>query len=102
MPARLAQYLIAKDLVSEEGIESTLQQHAREGVKLDSAILEQGLLTEAQALESLVDVSRHRPVNPGEFEINFAVSALIQQQIAERLPTTPLSLATSFLLLAHA
>ncbi len=97
MPARLAQYLIAKGLVSEEGIESTLQQHAREGVKLDSAILEQGLLTEAQALEALGDVSGHRPVNLGEFEINFAVSALIPQKIAERLCITPLSLDNGLL-----
>ena len=97
MPARLAQYLIAKGLVSEERIESTLHQHALEGVKLDSAILEQGLLTEAQALEALGDVSGQRPVNLGEFEINFAVSALIPQKIADRLCITPLSLDNGLL-----
>jgi hypothetical protein len=97
MPARLAQYLIAKGLVSAERIESTLEQHALEGGKLDSAILEEGLLSEEQALEALGDLSGHRPVNLGEFEINFAVSALIPQKIADRLCITPLSLDNGLL-----
>ncbi len=97
MPARLAQYLIAKGLVSAERIESTLEQHALEGGKLDSAILEEGLLSEAQALEALGDVSGQRPVNLGEFEINFAVRALIPQKIADRLCITPLSLDNGLL-----
>jgi Type II secretion system (T2SS), protein E, N-terminal domain len=92
MPARLAQYLIARGLVSAEQAEEILGTLAREGGALDTALLEHKLISEAQLLEALAEVSGQPSVNLADFEINHAVSSLVPAKIAERLGVTPLSI----------
>src|SRR5260370_15414979 len=92
MPARLAQYLIARGLVTAEQAEQSLHKLAVEGGALDTVLLEQRLVSEAQLLEALADISGQRSVNLGDFEINHSVSSLVPAKIAERLGITPLSI----------
>ncbi len=55
-------------------------------------LLDQRLVSEAQLLEALSDISGQRSVNLGDFEINHSVSSLVPAKIAERLGITPLSI----------
>ena len=92
MPARLAQYLIARGLITEEQAEQSLHKLTSEGGALDTVLLDQRLVSEAQLLEALSDISGQRSVNLGDFEINHSVSSLVPAKIAERLGITPLSI----------
>jgi hypothetical protein len=92
MPARLAQYLIARGLITAEQAEQSLHKLTAEGGALDTVLLEQRLVSEAQLLEALADISGQRSVNLGDFEINHSVSSLVPAKIAERLGITPLSI----------
>src|SRR5260370_9431227 len=92
MPARLAQYLIARGLITAEQAEQNLQKVAVEGGALHTVLLGQRLVSGAQLLEALADISGQRSVNLGDFEINHSVSSLVPAKIAERLGITPLSI----------
>ncbi|QSQ20112.1 FrgA protein [Pyxidicoccus parkwayensis] len=92
MPARLAQLLVSRMLLSQEKAGELLRQNQAQGGHLDTALLEQGVLGEADVLALLGEVSGFRPVNLMDFEPNTDVASFIPPKIAERLCVVPLSL----------
>ena len=92
MPERLAQHLISRGLLPASKVDSALKlQHVSKG-GLDSALLEQGLVSEAGLLQALSDVSGLQPVNLADFEPNVEAAAQLPRKIAERLSVAPLSI----------
>ncbi|WP_342378955.1 FrgA protein [Myxococcus stipitatus] len=92
MPARLAQLLVSRTLLSQEKAGELLRHQQAQGGHLDTVLLEQGLSSEADVLSLLGDVSGFRPVNLVDFEPNAEVASFIPPKIAERLCVVPLSL----------
>ncbi|NPC87004.1 FrgA protein, partial [Pyxidicoccus fallax] len=92
MPARLAQLLVSRLLLSPEKAGELLRQHQAQGGHLDTLLLEQGVASEADVLAMLGEVSGFRPVNLVDFEPNPDVASFIPPKIAERLCVVPLSL----------
>jgi HEAT repeat protein len=92
MPARLAQLLVARGLLPQETADAAVRQQQARGGLLDTALLEQGKLKEADLLMLLGEVSGFRPVNLADFEPNAEVATFIPPKIAERLCVVPLSL----------
>jgi hypothetical protein len=92
MPARLAQLLVSRMLLSPEKAGELLRQHQAQGGHLDTLLLEAGILGEADVLAMLGEVSGFRPVNLVDFEPNADVASFIPPKIAERLCVVPLSL----------
>ncbi|WP_338870267.1 FrgA protein [Myxococcus stipitatus] len=92
MPARLAQLLVSRTLLSQEKAGELLRHQQAQGGHLDTVLLEQGLASEADVLSLLGDVSGFRPVNLVDFEPNAEVASFIPPKIAERLCVVPLSL----------
>ncbi|WP_141332454.1 HEAT repeat domain-containing protein [Myxococcus sp. AB025B] len=92
MPARLAQLLVSRTLLSQEKAGELLRLQQAQGGHLDTLLLEQGLANEAEVLSLLGDVAGFRPVNLVDFEPNLEVASFIPPKIAERLCVVPLSL----------
>ncbi|MBZ4415152.1 FrgA protein [Myxococcus sp. RHSTA-1-4] len=92
MPARLAQLLVSRMLLSPEKAGELLRQHQAQGGHLDTLLLERGVAGEADVLAMLGEVSGFRPVNLVDFEPNPDVASFIPPKIAERLCVVPLSL----------
>ncbi|WP_426749143.1 FrgA protein [Myxococcus sp. Y35] len=92
MPARLAQLLVSRMLLTQEKAGEVLRQHQSLGGQLDSVLLEQGVATEPEVLAMLGEVSGFMPVNLMDFEPNPEVASFIPPKIAERLCVVPLSL----------
>lgn len=92
MPARLAQFLVARGLLPQETAEAALRQQQTRGGAIDTALLELGVGNEASLLELLGEVSGYRPVNLADFEPNSDVATFIPPKIADRLCVVPLSL----------
>ncbi|MFY1826655.1 FrgA protein [Myxococcus fulvus] len=92
MPARLAQLLVSRTLLSQEKAGELLRLQQAQGGHLDTLLLEQGLANEADVLSLLGDVAGFRPVNLVDFEPNLEVASFIPPKIAERLCVVPLSL----------
>ncbi|MCY1016721.1 FrgA protein [Pyxidicoccus sp. MSG2] len=92
MPARLAQLLVSRMLLSQEKAGDVLRQHQAQGGHLDTVLLERGVAGEADVLALLGEVSGFRPVNLMDFEPNTDVASFIPPKIAERLCVVPLSL----------
>lgn len=92
MPARLAQLLVSRMLLSQEKAGDVLRQHQAQGGHLDTVLLERGVGSEADVLALLGEVSGFRPVNLMDFEPNTDVASFIPPKIAERLCVVPLSL----------
>jgi hypothetical protein len=97
MPARLAQLLVSRNLLSQEKAGEVLRQHQAQGGHLDTLLLERGVAGEADVLALLGEVSGFRPVNLMDFEPNTDVASFIPPKIAERLCVVPLSLDGSTL-----
>ncbi|NTX09255.1 FrgA protein [Myxococcus sp. CA056] len=92
MPARLAQLLVSRTLLSQEKAGELLRIQQAQGGHLDTVLLEQGLVSETDVLALLGDVAGFRPVNLVDFEPNAEVASFIPPKIAERLSVVPLSL----------
>ena len=92
MPARLAQFLVSRMLLTQERAGEVLRQHQTLGGQVDSVLLEQGIASEADVLAMLGEVSGFMPVNLMDFEPNPEVASFIPPKIAERLCVVPLSL----------
>jgi hypothetical protein len=100
MPERLAQHLISRGLLPASKVDSALRQQQANKGGLDSALLEQGLVSEAGLLQALSDVSGLQPVNLADFEPNTEAAAQLPRKIAERLTIAPLSIDGATLHLA--
>ncbi|MBX5484563.1 MAG: FrgA protein, partial [Myxococcaceae bacterium] len=103
MPARLAQHLVARGLLSAQTIEDAQRRRATFGGTLDTVLLEMGAIAEAGMLQALADVSGLKPVNLADFEPNEEMARFVPANVAERLGAVPLSVdgdtlhvATSF------
>src|SRR5262249_26836931 len=70
---------------------------ATAGGGLDTALLEQGTISELQILRALAEVSGYPPVNLADFDVNREVAPLIPPKIADRFGIVPLSLQGSIL-----
>ncbi|AKQ68924.1 FrgA [Myxococcus hansupus] len=92
MPARLAQFLVSRMLLTQEKAGEVLRQHQSLGGQVDSVLLEQGVASEQDVLAMLGEVSGFMPVNLMDFEPNPEVASFIPPKIAERLCVVPLSL----------
>ncbi|NVJ28821.1 FrgA protein, partial [Myxococcus sp. AM011] len=92
MPARLAQLLVSRMLLSQEKAGELLRHQQAQGGHLDTVLLEQGLASETDVLALLGDVAGFRAVNLVDFEPNAEVASFIPPKIAERLSVVPLSL----------
>ncbi|MBU8899085.1 FrgA protein [Corallococcus sp. M34] len=91
MPARLAQLLVSRTLLTQEKAGEVLRQQQTQGDHVDTALLERGL-GEQDVLALLGEVSGVKPVNLIDFEPNPDVASFIPPKIAERLCVVPLSL----------
>lgn len=92
MLTELAQHLIAGGLLTQEQAGAALGAKEAAGGALDTALLEQGAISELQILRALAEVSGYPPVNLADFEVNRDVAALIPPKIADRFGIVPLSL----------
>jgi HEAT repeat protein len=92
MPARLAQFLVARGLLPQETADVALRQQLAKGGAVDTVLLEMGTFREPDLLALLGEVSGFRPVNLADFEPNTEVATFIPPKIAERLCVVPLSL----------
>ena len=92
MPARLAQLLVSRMLLTQEKAGEVLRQHQAQSGHVDSVLLEHRVASEADVLALLGEVSGFRPVNLMDFEPNAEVASFIPPKIAERLCVVPLSL----------
>lgn len=91
MPARLAQHLVTRGLLSAQTIEDAQRRRATYGGALDTVLLEMGAIAEAGMLQALADVSGLKPVNLADFEPNQDMARFIPANVAERLGAVPLS-----------
>lgn len=91
MPQRLAQHLIARGLVPAPAVDAALKRMQREGGAFDTALLEEGVISEAGMLQALSDVSGVRLVNLADFEPNVEVTPYMPLKMARQLSCTPLS-----------
>ncbi|MBJ6761242.1 FrgA protein [Myxococcaceae bacterium JPH2] len=91
MPARLAQLLVSRTLLTQEKAAEVLRQQQAQGGHVDTALLERGM-GEQDVLALLGEVSGVKPVNLIDFEPNPDVASFIPPKIAERLCVVPLSL----------
>lgn len=91
MPARLAQVLVSRGLLTPERASEALRQLALSGGNLDTILLETGWVAEVPLLQALGEASGHRAVNLADFEPNAEVAQLIPPKIADRLCVAPLS-----------
>jgi hypothetical protein len=92
MPTELTQHLLAGGLLTQEKAGAALGLKAAAGGALDTALLEQGGISELQILRALGEVSGYPPVNLAEFDFNREVAALIPPKIADQYGIVPLSL----------
>ncbi|HEX8705177.1 MAG TPA: HEAT repeat domain-containing protein [Myxococcaceae bacterium] len=92
MPARLAQFLVARGLLPQETADAALRQQLAKGGSVDTVLMEMGAFREPDLLALLGEVSGFRPVNLADFEPNTEVATFIPPKIAERLCVVPLSL----------
>src|SRR5919106_1296839 len=92
MPARLAQHLVARNLVSAQAVDEALRRRESSGGALDTALLEGGGITEVALLSALGEITGLAPVNLGEFEANPEMSRYIPANVADRLCAVPLSI----------
>ena len=88
----LAQHLISSRLLPADKVEEAVRRQALSGGRLDTILLEQGIISEAGALQALADVSGFRLVNLADFESNREVAGFIPPKVAERTCVVPLSL----------
>ncbi|MDQ3266804.1 MAG: FrgA protein, partial [Myxococcota bacterium] len=91
MPARLAQVLVSRGLLTPERADEALRQLAVAGGALDTTLLEHGWVSEVPLLQALGEASGFRAVNLADFEPNPEVATLIPPKIADRLCVAPLS-----------
>ena len=91
MPARLAQVLVSRGLLTPERATEALRQLAVAGGALDTTLLEHGWVPEVPLLQAVGEASGLRAVNLADFEPNPEVAALIPPKIADRLCVAPLS-----------
>lgn len=91
MAERLAQHLISRGLLPASKVDGALRLQGASKGGLDSALLEQGLVSEPGLLQALADVSGLQPVNLADFEPNLEAGAQVPRKIAERLSIAPLS-----------
>ncbi|MGA9523557.1 MAG: FrgA protein, partial [Myxococcaceae bacterium] len=91
MPARLAQHLVERGLLSAETVEAAQRHRATHGGALDTALLELGGVAEPGMLQALADVSALKPVNLADFEPNPEMARFIPANVAQRLGAVPLS-----------
>ncbi len=91
MPARLAQHLVSRGLLSAAAVEEAQRHRASSGGGLDTALLEQKALSESALLGALSEVSGLRPVHLADFEPNQEMSRFVPANVAERLGAVPLS-----------
>lgn len=94
--------MVEHGLLSAEQMEAALRRGAESDGRLDTAMLELGLVSEPGLLQALADVSGLRPVNLADFEPNREMALLIPAKIAERLGAVPLSMEGEALHLACA
>ena len=87
----LAQHLLLTGLLPASLLERAHQRQNLEGGSLDTALLEQGSVSEGSLLQVLSDVSSIRSVNLADFVPNPALASLIPAKVAERLCVVPLS-----------
>jgi hypothetical protein len=92
MPQRLAQHLMAQGLVSAQAVDEAMRRAEKAGVGLDTALLLQGALSEAAALQAVSDVSGIRLVNLSDFEPNLEAAALMPYKMSRQVNVVPLSL----------
>jgi hypothetical protein len=92
MPQRLAQHLIARSLLPAAAVDGALRRVQQEGGTLDTALLENGAISEAGILQALSDVSGIRLVNLADFEPNAEAGPLMPFKMARQLSCVPLSL----------
>ncbi len=81
---------MARAQLSAEQAAAALESMRKRGGALDTALLEQVPLTEAELLRALGEVSRQRTLDLFEFELNREASSLVPQQVAEQLGLIPL------------
>jgi len=93
----LAQHLIAGGLLTPEQAGAALGAKESAGGALDTALLEQGAVSELQILRALAEVSGYPPVNLADFVVNRDVAALIPPKIADRFGIVPLSVQGNIL-----
>ncbi len=91
MPLRLVKHLVGRGLLQEGQAREALYRQASAGGAVDSAALELSLVSEAEVLKALAEVSGLRAVNLADFEPNPQVTPLVPQKIAERWCVVPLS-----------
>lgn len=93
MTSRLTQHLMALGLISSQQAEAAVKrQKTAGGGSLDTALLEQGSISEAELLAEVGEISGFRPVNLLDFEPNPEVAPLVPARIAEQFGIVPLSL----------
>src|SRR5215510_11225018 len=90
MPARLTEHLMARALLSAEQAAAALESMGQRGGALDTALLEQAPLSEAELLRALSEVSGQRTLDLFGFELKREASSPVQQQLAEQLGLVPL------------
>jgi len=97
MPSRLAQHLVSQGLLPPEKANEALRRHAVAGGLFDTALLEQGVVSEPGLLNALSETAGVQKVNLADFEPNPEVASFIPPKLAERLCAVPLSLDGSTL-----
>lgn len=102
MPQQLAQYLISRGLLPAHVVNDAVNRLSRDGGSFDTVLLEMGVLTPAQVLQAIADVSSLRPVDLANFEPNFEVASLLPLVTAQQLKVVPLSVDGGSLHLACA
>ena len=90
MPAELTEYLMGRALLSAEQAAAALESMHQRGGTLDTAVLEEVPLTEAELLHALSEISGQRTLDLFEFELDRQASSLVPQQLAEQLGLVPL------------
>ena len=81
---------MARAQLSAEQATAALESMRQRGGALDTAVLEEVPLTEAELLRALGEVSGRRTLDLLEFELNREVSSVVPPQIAEQLGVVPL------------
>ncbi len=81
---------MGRALLSVEQAAAALESMRQRGGAVDTAVLEEVPLSEAELLRALGEISGQRTLDLFEFELNREVSSLVPQQVAEQLGLIPL------------
>ena len=99
---RIGDILVEDGRISEETLQSALQEQKRTGEKLGKVLVDMEAVTEEQLLESLSNQLQIDRYSPDRYPLEFSMAEIVSSVHAQRLQLVPLRKAGTMLMVAMA